>query len=272
MQYKGTLEVEIVSWKEKSNEWLITTSMHELPQMSYFPKSQWHLYTWKIVRALIHSPSDFIVDTPLDIKTLPASRPCLASSHLSSFGGVGDGAQGRESEVSVGEMKGLEMGWMLDQHRRWVNRHGDAVQGYTSNGNSQLEREDNEWLITMSMHESPWMSYSPKSQWHIYMWKIVRALMYVEVQWFEAALAIRIHCKHFVTVGRSCLASSCLSSFGKVEVPWVVYGNLMAWGCTCHQTLLQPQVRCQVSDGQQVILSIIVPVIIWWGLHSMGCM
>ncbi len=85
------------------NEWLITTSMHESPQMSYSPKFQRHLCiysTWKIVRALIHLPSDFIEDTPLDIKTLMASRSCLESSCLSSFGRVGDGAWGRESEVS----------------------------------------------------------------------------------------------------------------------------------------------------------------------------
>ncbi len=146
----------------------------------------------------------------------------------------------------------------------WIIADHDTVWGYTRDGNSQPEREDNEWLITMSMHELPWMSYSPKSQWHLYMWKIVRALMYVEVWQFEAALVIRLCCKHFMTVSRLCLASPHLSSFGEVEVPWVVYGSLMVWGCAHHHTSLQTQVRHQVFDSQQVMLGIIMPICNDW--------
>src|SRR5258705_13710974 len=53
--------------------------------------------------------------------------------------------------------------------------------------------------------------------------------------WFEVevfapwvVLAIRLCCRHkldvkYLMASRSCLASSCLSSFGKVFIPWVTW-------------------------------------------------
>ena len=71
--------------------WKITRN-GKSQRTTHYHVNLWYLYTWKIMSIINPLAIRLHCRHKLDVKYLMASRSCLASSCLSSFGGAGDGA------------------------------------------------------------------------------------------------------------------------------------------------------------------------------------